>query len=451
MKKILFISYYFPPDRGVGGLRIARFSKYLPLYGWRPFVLTTRDRYREGLDRERLKGLERIEIFKTMELPTLKDFYLKVKGFLDSRRRSMVESESARSAVEPEDQSSRRETVVGRLKRYFISLFVLLPDEKRGWILPAAVKAIREIKRRKIDCVMTSSPPHSAHLVGLLVKKWTGVTWVADFRDPWTDLLACKSDAARSALSDRIERWMEKEVVRRADRIIVTTEALKAVFQERYPGAPREKFLYITNGIDQEEFDAHKRPEKYKTFTITYAGTLYFGRTPEPLFKAIQGLISEGKIDPSGIRVKLVGDCQFIDGRPTIDLVQSCGLDKVVEISEAVPYPEALQMIRRSHLLLLIATPLQRLCVPAKFYDYFGAGTEILALTEEGATSELIQKTGNGVCFSPRDIQGISGYIGAFIDRIHDLPLNLPNRFDRFDMRYLTKDLSDALTMVKDS
>lgn len=413
MKKVLLISYYFPPDNAVGGLRIAKFARYLPSSGWKPYVLTTADRFREGLDPLRLNDLKDVDIFKATELPSVRSVYLKLKAFALSAagKKRIGVNELKQAAASGRDQPSIGDKgLFRRLKRYFISLFVLLPDDKRSWVIPAALSALRRVRSEKIDCIMTSGPPHSIHIVGLIVRKMTGVKWVADFRDPWVDVFEFKSPLARSRLSDAIERWLEKKVVGNADRVLTTTKALKEIFADRYNREPSVKFLHLPNAIDFKKFPGSPA-EEYGQFTITHLGTLYAGRTPEPVFEAIRGLITDGKISPADIKLKLIGNCEYIEGVLTRDAVKSYGLEGVVEVAKPIPYVDALEVMCRSHLLLLLAPglPLQ---IPAKVYDYMGSGARVLGLCpEKSATAELLDSTGCGMAFDPSDIAGIGGYI----------------------------------------
>ena len=446
-KKLLLISYHFPPDSAVGGLRAAKFARFLPESGFDTFVLTIKERYLEKPDPKRLKDVEGITTFRTMELPTVRTTYLGLKRLL---RPNLDISEFVQagpvSVSSPGGALTGREGLKRRLKRYFLSLFISLPDDQRKWVIPAAVRAVIEIRRRGITHIMTSSPPHSVQLIGLVVKRLTGVFWVADFRDPWVETIECKPPSVRSSLSERIERWLENKTMRNADRVVTTTESFRRSLLERYPRLPAEKFVYIPNGIDTSQFAERTATEKYKTFTITYTGTIYEGRTPEPVFEAIRGLIRDGMIKRSEIRVRLVGHCGNICGKDTLSVIKSYGMDDIVEVLRPVPYPDALAMLRRSHLLLLLA-PSQPLAVPAKVYDYLGAGTDIIALTEEGATSDLIRETGSGRCFTHNDIEGIGRYIletmqnregGSRRDDLKDR--------SRFDIRVLAKKLADELS-----
>lgn len=438
-KRVLLISYHFPPDSAVGGLRAAKFARFLPSFGWEASVLSIKEKYIEKPDPKRLKDVEGIETIRTVQLPTIRGLYLRLKRLLNAGAKS-GQSPSINKPL----NNRQRESLIQNLKRYFISLFILLPDDKMSWVVPAALRAVLEVRRRGITHVFTSSPPHSTQLAGLIVKKLTGVVWVADFRDPWMETIDCKPAVSRSALSDRVELWLEGKVLRNADKVVTTTEAFRKSLEERYWDMPEDKFVYIPNGIDATKFAKANDTAKYERFTITYAGTIYEGRTPEPVFEAISALIAGSKIKRTEIRFKLVGNCDSIFGRDTLSIARSYGLDGVVEVSEPVPYHEALRMMRSSHLLLLLA-PSQPLAVPAKVYDYLGSGTRILALTEEGATSDLIRATGSGRCYTQTDIAGISGYILETMRGKDGIFEHAHKSYSQFDIRFLTKRLAEEL------
>jgi hypothetical protein len=409
-KKILLISYHFPPSTAVGGLRIADFAKYLPLCGWNPSVLTIKDEYLRAADPGRLKDVKVERIIKAGRLPTLIQGYLKLKSLYYSvlRRRLVTPEELESTYSQSADTASDGGTPSQNLKRFVIS-FLTLPDTERNWVLPAVVKAVREIKREHIECILTSSPPYSVHLIGLLTKMITGVRWAADFRDPWVSS-GPKRLYVTSTLSTKVETWLEKKVIEKADLVLTTTENLRDHFKRTYKYLPESKFVHITNGYSPEIAERLNHLKKYDTFTLTYTGTLYFGRDPVPIFKAIHELAREGKLDLHKIKVKLVGNCRHIEGQPIAGIIRSYGLESSVEVLDTVPHATALEIIKQSHIALLLA-PGQPYQIPAKVFEYMGLGTKILALTEEGATRDLVTSTGTGNAFYPSDVDGIKEFI----------------------------------------
>ena len=299
---------------------------------------------------------------------------------------------------------------------------------------------------------MTSSPPHSSHLIGLIAKIITNVKWVADFRDPWIDILPNRTPLIRSALSDKIENWLEKLVIRNADKIITTTDEHRKAIISRFPGEPQDKFVYIPNGIDSEKFNNKDLPERYDKFTLSYAGTIYLKRTPEPIFKAIQMLVSSGRILSEEISFKLFGHCELIDGKPIYPLIKAYDLESIVEVSNPIPFMDAINVMQRSHLLVLLSSPVQDINIPAKIYDYFGSGTKTIAVTDPGAVSSLIENTNSGACFNPSDINGIAEHIFSLLRREdRDYIRNDPSAYAHFDTKLLTGKLAQQLSSLTEN
>jgi glycosyltransferase involved in cell wall biosynthesis len=448
MHQILIASYYFPPDSAVGGLRLSKFARTLPEFGWQPRVLTVRDEYREqGLDPGRLNGLDGISIDRTGEMPNFRRLYLRARMLTKALRWGHESPHRVTSSSVSRAQSDPGGGIFHTLKRYVNSLLVLFPDEKRDWAVPAAFEAVRLIRKHGIDCLLTSSPPESVHLIGLVAKTFTNVRWIADFRDAWIDEIEDRPAQSRSRLSDFLHRRLEALVIARADRILTTTGRLIDAMIARYPGIPREKFVCVPNSIDIEHFRLSSPPGKYSSLTITYAGTLYEGRTPEPLFEAVQSLLESGEATPRDIRIKLLGNCEHINGVDTGLVAKGYGLEEVVEVLKPVPYSEAILIMQQSHLLLVIAPARHHLAIPGKIYDYLGSGSTLLALTEPGATADLMAQTQGGRCFSQSDIAGLRDYLKNLLqDRRFATLRNDPALFDRYTVKRLTERLVAELT-----
>lgn len=452
---ILLAAYHFPPSAAVGGLRITRFARLLPGFGWRRYVLTVDNADRQllqGTDHSRLRGLDDLSITRTSEPSGVFDLYSRMKRAVHQRRRRGQEpSAHTAPALDARDANGTSETIVQRLKRYVTSLLVYMPDEEKNWALRAALPAVRLIRKHQIDWILTSGPPHSTHFIGLIASALTPVRWAADFRDPWVEFIHERSATWRSEFSERLEHWMEASVMQRADRVLTTTERMRESILARYPHLPPAKFVCLPNGIDVGGVLTHDVPEKFGPLTITYAGSLYLDRTPEPLFRALGELVSEGKARLDDVRIKLVGSCRTIGHVSTAAIARRYGVEPAVEIIDRVPHAEAIQIMQRSHLLLVLAPPNHNLCQPAKIFDYLGSGSKLLALAEPGATTDLIQETHGGMCFSHTDINGLKDYVHhLLIDGAYRALRNDPESFRRYEARNLTHQLVTEL-MVQPS
>ena len=444
-KRVLIISYHFPPSLEVGGFRAAMFAKHLPRFDWQCSVLTIDDTNLGQRDLKRLQELQAVNILRAPQLPTMLGLYAAVKKNCRKSQQTSSEPVSGPGRQSGTEQIAQQaqESLRQKIRRYLLA-FLTMPDVHRAWVVPAFFTALRRIRHENIECILTTSPPHSVHLIGLLLKIFSGVQWIADFRDPWMTggykRLFITCDA-----SMRIERWMERLIIQKADLVLTNTDALCSTFTTAYRDQPQGKFLCITNGIDAELYARYTHMKKYDTFTITHAGSLYFGRSPEPVFTALRELAQEGHLDLKRVNVKLLGDCYFTGDLPTVELIKREALDSVVELIGPVSYSEALETIKRSHIALLLA-PDQPRQIPAKVYDYMGLGTTILALAGAGVTTDLIRATGAGVAVDPTDVQGIKSVICQLYGQREQLQSGgqTPS-LQRFDTQLLTGHLAEQL------
>ncbi len=448
-KKILLISYHFPPSLAVGGFRIAGFAEKLPLNGWEPSVLTIKEKYLDNIDITNSVCLKNIKIFRTIMFPAFRDIYLPFKRLIISSLsgRKISSKEMEHQYIISSRSVTAHESIIQRLKRYFISLFITLPDAERNWIIPATITAIREIKQKKISFILTSSPPHSVHIIGLMIKIiMPHIQWIADFRDPWMTPFS-KENYLTSSLSNRIEKYLERSIIKKADLVLTTTDLLAAKFKNEYSRYSKSKIKCFPNGFDEDKFKKLNKITKSKPFTISYTGSFYLGRSPEPLFQALYELIKEQRLRPHNICVQLVGNCQYTDGRLTLQVASAYGLDSVVKIIDYIPHDEALKIIKKSHIALLLA-PNQPYQIPAKVYDYMGTGTKILALTGEGATAYVINATGTGKAIDPDDIQGIKDYVYDSARNTHNQENSEGVVCDRYNRKNIVKDLALELDFI---
>jgi glycosyltransferase involved in cell wall biosynthesis len=245
-----------------------------------------------------------------------------------------------------------------------------------------------------------------------------------------------------------VERWLEKKVVHSADLVVSNTDKLTSYFTATYREARLSKAVTINNGYDAEVAARFKDDVKESLFTVTYAGTLYFGRTPEPIFQAVQDLINAGSIPRHSIRIKLVGQCGIIDGVPTEKVADRYGLSDIIELLAPVSQLDALRLIKRSHIALLLA-PNQPFQIPAKLYEYMAAQTVVLALAEAGATQDLVERTRVGGVFRPSDVAGVRDFIlkayGAFVKQ-GDVPF--AGEVTLFESSRITRALSEHLNRI---
>jgi peptidoglycan/xylan/chitin deacetylase (PgdA/CDA1 family)/glycosyltransferase involved in cell wall biosynthesis len=436
MKRILLVTHHFPPDSAVGGVRPTKFAKYLPQFGWEPVVLTVKERYYDVIDGPQSTNNDlSYSIIKCSFLRNPSYYYRKLKRLFFSE--GSIRSVNAH----PKPATINNKPTL----RDWVNALLAFPDEDTGWIPFAMLKGETTIRRSSIDSILTSGPPHSTHLIGAWLSKRTGLPWVADFRDPL--FLAEKNNAVSRKLDYKLETY----VMRQAALVLTTTERLKKVLVRRHPSYGH-KVHTLPNGYDPDDFAAVRR-EKAERFTISYLGTLYRNRDPEPVLRAVSGLIKKGLIPRDRIMLRFVGDCENAAGKPMRSLIDSYNLNGSVELLPWLPKQRAFEVMAESHLLLLLAEN-QELMIPAKVYDYLGIGCDILALTEEGATSDLLRETGNAAVHLSHDEDGVAKSIGSLYEKYlstHNSPASvreIPDGLAKYNRQRLTGELATLLEQV---
>ena len=441
-KKILLISYHFPPSSAVGGVRIYGFAKYLIDYGWKTYVLTIKDKHVQNLDSSRYIVNDKIKVFKTHILPKCSTMILNILKKLKLKKNRKSFSIGAKEKNNQQPSIKAKKSAVLKIKRGIDSL-LLLPDENRNWIIPALIRAHKEIRSRNIKIVMTSCPPYSTHFIGLLLKYFCDIVWVADYRDPWINPFN-KYLYPTSKASLLVEKYIEKIVINKADIVTSTTEKLNKKFIEIYGGKKTNKFLYISNGFDGANFGKIKDNRRFEKFTITYIGTLYFGRSPEPIFRAIALLKKEGLINSKDICLNLIGNCQYINGDETKNIITKFNLLEEVKLKSQISYKDAIEVASKSNLGLVLA-PKQPYQIPAKIYDLIGSETKVIAITEDGATKQLVESLGIGGCFKETDVEEIKKYIYEEIKNKREQTIHWENIKHNFNQREISGILSNNL------
>ena len=333
------------------------------------------------------------------------------------------------------------ESVIHKIKRILDS-FLLLPDEKRNWIIPAVLRAASVIQKNNIEVIFTTAPPFSSHLIGLLLKNMFNVKWIVDFRDPWIKPFnkilypTCKASVA-------IESLLENAVIRYSDLVVTTTPLLNKEYKKIFKNEKQDKFLFLTNGYDTDLYN-HINVKREKTFTISYTGTLYYGRSPEPVLKALKLIKNENK--KRKLKLRLIGNCEFTNGVKTIDLIKKYGLENEVTIEKPVNYKKSIEILKKSHLGLVLA-PNQKYQIPAKIYDSIGAKTKVLAITGEGATKDLVNEYSIGKCFDSEDVIGIKTFI---INEMEKQTSTNTREYDfgLFEQKNISENLSDKIQKI---
>ena len=422
-EKILIISYYWPPAGGSGVQRWMYFSKYLSQFNFKPIILSVNPSYASypSIDKSLENQVHNIELHKTFSLEALK-FY---RYFYSDRR--------IPQSVIP------KKTFFDKILA-FIRLNLFIPDARIGWNPFAIRKALKIIRDQNIKYVITTGPPHSTHLIGLKIKKITGVKWLADFRDPWQEIFYLK-DYFRFNFIKNLDLRLEKKVLRSSDGIITTVgDQYHTILKNKT--LVKQKFFSIYNGYDKQEFDKIEstRPDY---FNIVFTGVLSENNNYNIFLKAIQRLDSLKKHHK--IKFILAGhiDNHIIDFFSKFIDTQSVGY---------LPHNQAIKLMKSSH--LLVNFNYQGTHAPdmisGKLLEYLATGSPILNISHVNSESEsLISLSENSATFSENDLDRIVNYIsksyttwlkGEFKEKI-------PNNIGEFSRLNLTRRLA---TIIRD-
>ncbi|SYZ73058.1 putative glycosyl transferase group 1 [Candidatus Zixiibacteriota bacterium] len=392
MKKVLIVSYVFPPMAAVGVHRIVNFCKFLPQFGWRPVVLTVKGGVNASWDATPLESIPETIIYRSLTFePLLKR----------EMNRQAKESYSPSESAEKKTGGDRRKSLLGRLKR-FIRLSLSVPDYAIFWVPFGVIKGIKIVRKENISVIMSSSPPVSAHIVASLVARLTGRPHLVDFRDLWT-LNHNYSQRGYPGYFMKYDRFWERMVLKRARLVTTASPGFSRQMESHLGGFLAGKIRTITNGFDYGEVDLGEelsRNEK-KRLQFLYTGALYSHFNPIFFLESVAEWFKEDKFDPETVAIDFYGNCDY----DYSDWVKRVGLEQIVKFHGFVPRAKLLPIIKEADCLLLLLgfRPEAANVIPAKLFEYLASGAKILALAPEGVASELIKKYGTGVCINRED------------------------------------------------
>ena len=423
-KKVLILAYYFPP-LGMGGVqRITKFVKYIPLFGWKPYVLTVKEVEYLAKDPSLLKdALSQAEIIRTGSFDPLRVWFI-LKNIFKKRK-------------------DKDKPIKAHLIRTFRRLsWLFFPDNKVGWIPLALMKGLSLCRREKIDLIFSSSPPPSLHLTGYLLKVLTGIPWIADFRDPWSGY---KLESFPTPLHLFLKKRMERLIVNNADRVSTANPAITKELETRYPHS--RKICLIDQGYDEEDFGTSQSFSS-EVFTIGYLGTLGPDCDPEPFFAALGELINQKMIPKEKVKFVHVGLPVGIDLE---DLVEKYKLKEVVQQKGYLSHGEALSQMGKVSLLLLVTTDHPGV-FPAKIFEYLRLKKPILGLVPpKSEIAKFLTEMNVGEVVSLEDKKKIKETLFFYFSNYHmeKLTLNVgEDKIKKFERKSLTLKLASLFDEV---
>lgn len=377
-KKLLIITYYWPPAGGPGVQRWLKFVKYLPDFGVQPIVYIPENPTYPIID----KGLEKEISEKAIIIKrNIFEPYQLASFFLKNKTKKIS------SGIIP---NQKKQSFLEKALLW-VRGNIFIPDARFLWVNPSVNYLKKYIQENNIDTIVTSGPPHSLHLIGLQLKQDLNIKWLADFRDPWTTIGYHKA-LKLSAYAKKKHKQLEHQVLNSADTIIVTSKTTKTEF-EAITSKPIE---VITNGYDVEKVD--KQPLDQK-FTLAHIGSFLSERNPIILWKALQELVQENQDFKNDFQLKLIGAIS----QEVLDTISEFKLQDYVQNLGYLSHQEAIEHQRKSQVLLLIEinSEATKSIIPGKLFEYLVSERPIIGIGPEAADfAEIITSTNTGVFFT---------------------------------------------------
>ncbi|MBX2943694.1 MAG: glycosyltransferase family 4 protein [Cyclobacteriaceae bacterium] len=427
-KKILIITYYWPPSGGSGVQRWLKFVKYLTRMGWEPYVFTPENPSfiikDESLEKDVPNSVEVIKLpiwepyqlfFKILGLFGKKE--IKQSDFIATEKKSFLQSISS-----------------------WIRGNIFIPDARIFWVKPSVAFLTEFIQANQIEKIITTGPPHSIHLIGQRLKKrLSNVMWVADFRDPWSewDLLDTLSLTSWARAK---HRRLECEVLSQADQVIT----IAPYHVKRFELLGNRKVELITNGFDEEDFSSiqHFRNDR---FTIRHIGIVDELRDPRPVMNSLKEMLLAKTILTDTIEIEFIGN---VNSSFKLFVEQDDVLSKVTRFVNQVPHAKLLEIYGRTDLQLLVLahTAIAPGNLPGKFFEYLASGNPILAIGPvDGDAAEVLKETNAGLIHEREDEAGLKSSLKIFYSNWEENKVSSERNINKYSRKELTEQLVKLL------
>ena len=388
MKRVLIITYYWPPSGGSGVQRWVKFSKYLPSQGWQPVIYTPENPDMPSIDQSLYSDIpEEAEIIKR-PITEIYSIYRRISG--------------NKGGGEVNPINSQKKTLKQKLM-LAIRGNLFIPDPRISWLRPSVRFLKKYLREHPVDVIVSTGPPHSMHLIAREVSKATGIPWVADFRDPWTRMFYFKHLALSDWARKKHEK-LEKMVLDDASAVV----AVSPLVQEEFKTMTGNRIELVTNGYDPEDFGQIVEPDGY--FNIVHTGLFASDGNPETLWKVLSDLCREDARFADQLRIRLVGKNDTM----ILDSIHAAGLERnLVDLGYRDHTVAVREQMGSTMLILpLRKEPEYRATLPGKLFEYLGSQRPVLGIGQtDGAMARILADTGAGETFEWDDEAGIRTYV----------------------------------------
>lgn len=397
-KKVLIIAYYWPPSGGSGVQRWLKFVKYLPQFGWKPYVFTPENPSAPVKDSSLLKEVPAEAVVVKLPIWEPYEAFGKLSKLFSGNKNSPVQGGSVNTGS----------SLFSKLS-IWVRGNLFIPDPRKFWVGPAVKFLARYLDDHKIETIITTGPPHSMHLIGLKLKrKKPSLKWIVDMRDPWSEWGFLDSIKAGTRAKAEHKR-LEHEVLTQADEVITVTPFYVRQF-ERLSG---RKVTLVTNGFDEDDFKDFKiiRSDKFR---IRHIGIVNEKCDPRPFMNAVALWCQEHQLTAKDIEVEFVGQVnpafrQFVLSNPLMALV--------TKFTDTVPHDKLIDIYASSAMLVLILTGYKDAegYMPGKLFEYLATGLPVLGVgPANGDAAALIEQAKAGEMIDGGDTQKIKDVLQQF-------------------------------------
>lgn len=424
-KKLLIITYYFPPAGGPGVQRWLKFVKYLPEFNIQPIVYVPENPTYPIIDEGLVSEVsDQVIVLKNK----IWEPYQLASVFSKNKTKKIS------SGIFPH---KKKQTFLDKTFLW-VRGNLFIPDARVFWVKPSVSYLEKYIRENNIDTIVTSGPPHSLHLIGLELKEKLNVKWFADFRDPWTTIGYHKA-LRLSAYADKKHKQLEHKVLNTADTIIVTSKTTKTEFQ----AITNKPISVITNGYDIENVDKQTLDTK---FTLAHIGSFLSDRNPRFLWESLVELLQEIPDFKTHLEIKLIGAVS----QEVLDAIAEFNLNDYLNLLGYVSHHEAIAHQKKSQVLLLIEINSEdtKSIIPGKLFEYMVSNRPIIAIGPQGSDfADIIKETNTGVFFDYSEKTKLKSVILDFYNQFLEGKLQSYGvGLQQYSRKNLTKQLAQLIS-----
>jgi len=430
LKKVLVITYYWPPAGGGGVQRWLKLSKYLPEFGWQPVIYAPENADYPLLDDSRVAEVPAgVEVIRQRILEPRR-LYGVLAG--DSSRRSQEADEIFHRT---DEQRSWKQNVAVWLRGN-----LLVPDARVLWVRPSVKFLTRRLKTHPVDAIVTTGPPHSMHLIGEGLRRRFGVRWIADFRDPWTEI-EFFGDMKLTGISESRHRRLERRILNSADQVVTVSPTWASRLSDRGGRAS-----VVTNGFDEDDFRGEVVVSNER-FRVTHVGSLSMDRNPTALWEYLGHRVNEDPVFRDDLEIEFLGRVD----PAVVEAAASKGLGQCLRVRGYVSHREAVDAMRRSSIqLLLINKDADNAPgrIPGKLFEYLAAERPILLIGPKGGdAAAIVRDTGSGEVCDYQDADAIESVLSRWYKKFTDRALDTARsgNITSYSHRSLAKKYADLL------